>query len=77
MDHTHIIKIDLEDRRNRSLRDPDALLEFIDSRMIDDDMYYILIDEIQLVREFEDVLNSYLKIRNADLYVTGLVDDKI
>lgn len=71
VDHTHIIKIDLEDRRNRSLRDPDALLEFIDSRMIDDDMYYILIDEIQLVREFEDVLNSYLKIRNADLYVTG------
>lgn len=71
VDHTHIIKIDLEDRRNSSLRDPDALLEFIDSRMIDDDMYYILIDEIQLVREFEDVLNSYLKIRNADLYVTG------
>lgn len=71
VDHTHIIKIDLEDRRNRSLRDPDALLEFIDSRMIDDDMYYILIDEIQLVREFEDVLYSYLKIRNADLYVTG------
>lgn len=71
VDDTHIIKIDLEDRRNRSLRDPDALLEFIDSRMIDDDMYYILIDEIQLVREFEDVLNSYLKIRNADLYVTG------
>lgn len=71
VDDTHVIKIDLEDRRNRSLRDPDALLEFIDSRMIDDDMYYILIDEIQLVREFEDVLNSYLKIRNADLYVTG------
>lgn len=71
VDDIHIIKIDLEARRNRSLRDPDALLEFIDSRMIDDDMYYILIDEIQLVREFEDVLNSYLKIRNADLYVTG------
>ena len=67
----HIIKIDLEDRRNRKLRDPDALLEFIDSNMSDEKMYYILIDEVQLVDEFEDVLNSYLKIENADVYVTG------
>lgn len=67
----HIIKLDLENRRNRELRDPDALLEHIDSDMIDDKMYYILIDEIQLVNEFEDVLNSYLKIENADVYVTG------
>ena len=67
----HIIKIDLENRRNKSLRNPDNLLEFIDSKMIDKKMYYILIDEIQLVDEFEDVLNSYLKINNADLYVTG------
>lgn len=67
----HIIKIDLENRRNRALRDPDALLEHIDSKMVDDKMYYILIDEIQLVDEFEDVLNSYLKIENADVYVTG------
>lgn len=67
----HIIKIDLENRRNKSLRAPDNLLEFIDSQMIDKEMYYILIDEIQLVDEFEDVLNSYLKIKNADVYVTG------
>ena len=67
----HIIKIDLENRRNKSLRNPDNLLEFIDSKMIDKEMYYILIDEIQLVEEFEDVLNSYLKIKNADVYVTG------
>lgn len=67
----HIIKIDLENRRNRALRDPDALLEHIDSKMVDEKMYYILIDEIQLVDEFEDVLNSYLKIENADVYVTG------
>ena len=67
----HIIKIDLENRRNKSLRNPDNLLEFIDSKMIDNEMYYILIDEIQLVDEFEDVLNSYLKIKNADVYVTG------
>lgn len=67
----HIIKVDLEDRRNARLRDPDALLSHIDSKMVDDKMYYILLDEVQLVPEFEDVLNSYLKIRNADVYVTG------
>ena len=71
VDESHIIKIDLENRRNKSLRDPDALLDFIDARMVDGDMYYILIDEIQMVDEFEDVFNSYLKIKNADLYVTG------
>lgn len=67
----HIIRIDLEDRRNVALRDPDALLVHIDSQMNDDDMYYILLDEVQHVAEFEDVLNSYLKIDNADVYVTG------
>lgn len=71
IDDRHIIRIDLENRRNRALRDPDMLLEYIDSQMTDDKMYYILIDEIQLVDEFEDVLNSYLKIENADVYVTG------
>lgn len=67
----HIIKVDLEDRRNAQLRDPDALLAHIDSKMVDDKMYYILLDEVQHVPEFEDVLNSYLKIENADVYVTG------
>lgn len=67
----HIIKVDLEDRRNAYLRDPDALLAHIDSKMVDRDMYYILLDEVQHVPEFEDVLNSYLKIENADVYVTG------
>lgn len=67
----HIIQIDLENRRNSSLRNPDALLSFIDSKMTDEQMYYILLDEIQLVAEFEDVLNSYLKVHNADVYVTG------
>lgn len=69
--HDHIIKVDLEDRRNAPLRDPDALLAHIDSKMVDDNMYYILLDEVQHVPEFEDVLNSYLKIENADVYVTG------
>ena len=67
----HIIKVDLEDRRNKALRNPDALLNHIDSRMTDQQMYYILLDEVQHVDDFEDVLNSYLKIDNADVYVTG------
>lgn len=67
----HVIMVDLEDRRNMELRDPDRLLKYIDDHMKDSDMYYILLDEIQLVSEFEDVLNSYLKIENADVYVTG------
>ena len=67
----HIIKVDLEDRRNKELRDPDALLRYIDSHMTDQQMYYILLDEVLHVNEFEDVLNSYLKIENADVYVTG------
>ena len=67
----HIVKVDLEDRRNKALRDPDALLNYIDSRMTDQQMYYILLDEVQHVVDFEDVLNSYLKLENADVYVTG------
>ena len=67
----HIIDINLEDRRNKELRDPDNLLAFIDSKIKDKDMHYIMIDEIQLVPEFEDVLNSYLNMPNADVYVTG------
>lgn len=67
----HIVKINLEDRRNSRLRDPDNLLEYIDAQLVDENMHYILLDEIQLVKEFEDVLNSYLHIKNADVFVTG------
>lgn len=71
VDDNHIIQVDLEDRRNKNLRNPDVLLAHIDSKMKDNDMYYILLDEVQCVKDFEDVLNSYLKIENADIYVTG------
>lgn len=67
----HIIMVDLEDIRNSALREPMALVNYIDSHMVDNDMYYILLDEVQNVVDFEDVLNSYLKIDNADVYVTG------
>jgi len=71
VDVNHIITINLEDRRNKKLRDPDVLLEYIDSFLTDDSMHYIMIDEIQHVSEFEDVLNSYLNMHNADVYITG------
>lgn len=71
VDANHIIRIDLEDRRQKALRNPDALLDYIDNQMTDQQMYYIMLDEVQLVSEFEDVLNSYLKVPNADVYVTG------
>lgn len=67
----HIIQVNLEDRRNKKLRDPDALLAYIDSMMKDSGKYYIMLDEVQLVNEFEDVLNSYLSVPNAEVYVTG------
>lgn len=67
----HIIEVNLEDRRSKKLRDPDALLEYIDSHLKDSDKYFILLDEIQLVPEFEDVLNSYLHIENVNVFVTG------
>ena len=71
IDENHIIKVNLEDRRNASLRDPDNLLRHIDGLMKDDGMHYILLDEVQMVNSFEDVLNSYLNVPNADVFVTG------
>ena len=52
VDEQHIIKVNLEDRRNKALRDPDKLLEYIDGHLKDDKMHYILLDEVQLVSEF-------------------------
>lgn len=71
VDASHIITVDLESRRNKAFRDPDNLLEYIDGKIADKEMYYVLLDEIQYVAEFEDVLNSYLKMENVDVYVTG------
>lgn len=68
---SHIIKINLEDRHFKDLRDPDILLKHIDKSILDRDDYFILLDEVQYVAEFEDVLNSLMHIENADVYVTG------
>ncbi len=67
----HIIQIALDDRKNKELRNPDNMLKFVNEKIQDNDLYYILIDEVQLMDEFEDVLNSFLHISNVDVYVTG------
>ena len=67
----HIIRIDLEDRMNKDLRNPDAMLHYVHDRIKDKELYYIIIDEVQLMDEFVDVLNSFRHIDNADTYVTG------
>lgn len=71
VDDAHIVKVNLEDRLNKKLRDPDALLEHIYGHILDDDRYYVLLDEVQMVPEFEDVLNSFLDKENVDVFVTG------
>ena len=68
---SHIIRIELDQRKHRQYRDPDVILEYIESSIQDQEMYYILLDEVQLLNEFEEVLNSLLHIDNADVYVTG------
>lgn len=67
----HIVKIALDDMDNIRLRDKEALYRFIKSKITDGGRYYILLDEIQYVPGFEDVLNSMLHVKNADTYVTG------
>lgn len=67
----HIVKIALDDIENFELREPLTLYKFIKSKLVDDDLYYVLLDEVQLVPRFEEVLNSLLRIDNVDVYVTG------
>lgn len=71
VDASHIIAIELDERKNRQYRDPDVILDYIDSLITDKEKYYILLDEVQMLNEFEEVLNSLLHIQNADIYVTG------
>ncbi len=67
----HIIKLELDSIENEQYRDAHKLYDFIMSKIEDDEMYYILLDEIQVVKNFESLLNSFLRKRNLDVYVTG------
>lgn len=67
----HIIKLDLDLIENSEYKDPMKLFNFVIDKIKDNDMYYVLLDEVQLVENFESVLNSFLKKPNLDVYVTG------
>ncbi|MCM1517213.1 MAG: ATP-binding protein [Pseudoflavonifractor sp.] len=71
VDDDHIIEVALDDRSSMAYRNPDQLLAYIKSKIVDKSTYYVLLDEIQMVDDFVDVLNSLLHIRNVDTYVTG------
>jgi len=67
----HIIKMDLDIRENKKYLDPDVLDSYIKEKIVDDEKYYIILDEVQKVADFESVLNGLLRIKNVDVYVTG------
>lgn len=71
VDEFHIIKLDLDERRNTGYLDPDKLDNYVRSQIKDQNTYYVILDEIQLVSNFESVLNGFLHINNVDVYVTG------
>ena len=71
VDEKHIIKLDLDERKNNIFLNPDKLDEYVRSLIVDKDMYFLILDEIQKVEDFESVLNGFLHIRNLDVYVTG------
>lgn len=67
----HIIKLDLDERKNSVFLNPDKLDDYVRNLIIDKDMYYLILDEVQKVEDFESVLNGFLHINNLDIYVTG------
>lgn len=71
IDESHIIAIELDQRKNKTYRNPDAILDYIESLIMDKEKYYVLLDEVQMLEDFEEVLNSLLHIDNVDVYVTG------
>lgn len=67
----HIIEIAFDSFENKKFRDPDVLYPYMKEQIQDEDMYYVLLDEVQLLDEFEAVLNSLIRMKNVDIYVTG------
>lgn len=67
----HIIEIPFDSFENKKYRDPEILYPYVKEQINDDDMYYILLDEVQLLGEFESVLNGFMRMKNVDVYVTG------
>lgn len=71
VDTRHIIEIAFDSFENKKFRDPEVLYPYMKEQIQDEDMYYVLLDEVQLLDEFEAVLNSLIRMKNVDIYVTG------
>lgn len=71
VDKNHIIEIAFDAFENKRLQDPYVLMPYMKEQISDGEMYYVLLDEIQLLGEFEAVLNSLIRMENVDVYVTG------
>ncbi len=71
VDEEHIIEMEFDKKENSKYRDPDDLLDYIKEHITDKGEYYVLLDEVQMLEDFEEVLNSLLHIKNLDIYVTG------
>ena len=71
IDTNHIIEIQLDIRKNIKYRNPDVCNEYVSSLIKDRKQYYLLLDEVQMMEDFESVLNGFLHIQNLDVYVTG------
>lgn len=71
VDEGHIIQIAFDSFENKQFRDPDVLYPYLKEQIKDEGMYYVLLDEVQLLGEFEAVLNSFIRMKNVDVYVTG------
>ena len=67
----HIIEIPFDSFENKKYRDPEILYPYVKEQIADGGMYYILLDEVQLLDEFESVLNGFMRMKNVDVYVTG------
>ena len=71
VDKKHIIHISLDTRDDEKYRNPDTCNSYVKSLIKDNKPYYLLLDEIQMMDDFESVLNGFLRIKNLDVYVTG------
>lgn len=69
--NNHIISIALDNQKYKDYRNPDNCYNYVETCIKDDDMYYLLLDEVQMMEDFESVLNGFLHIKNLDVYVTG------
>ena len=67
----HIIEMAFDSYENKKYRDPELFLPYLKERISDHEMYYVLLDEVQMLDDFESVLNSLARMKNVDVYVTG------